>query len=60
MDLEVKIDKTYEAMNIQFKNNQIQTDGQVDEIHQLINIANQQISEIQDEMGNNDMRLVLA
>lgn len=57
-DLETKIDKTYEAINIRVKNSQLQMEAQLDEVHQLIQttndqvqLTNQQLIEMQEEMG---------
>ena len=57
-ELEGKIDKTYEAINIRVKNSQLQMEAQLDEVHQLIQttndqvqLTNQQIIDLQEEMG---------
>ena len=42
-DLEGKIDKTYEAINIRVKNSQLQLEAQLDEVHQLISTTNDQV-----------------
>ena len=62
-ELDVKIDKTHDSLQMKFNNNQIKFESQVEELQSLINTNNEcindintQISKIKSELHMNDFQ----